>query len=1456
MVQHDLLYLLQHIGRDPSCLIFEDELTGLYNRRFLLNYLKHKVSWDFPETELISLLMMDLDYFKEINDTYGHSVGDKVLIWIANVARKVSEDKGMVIRYGGDEFMILLPGTDKETALRIGEQLIQHTHEEPICLDEVEGDLHITLSIGVASVPDDAISIKSLIQKVDTALYHAKRFGRDQIASADQIDLQEVFPKTALHQLDNAKIIGRRTQLVRIAEALKKFGQGQNQFLIVEGADGMGKSEFLGEIRQSLPKNKIWRISVSATPQEMFRPYYIMTNILLEMLKHRPEKGQKILEDMRPKQVKYLSYILHQLEKPENISHEEDEKTLREHIFNTVVYFILKLLDSKPCVLLIDDLHFSDRASLILLRKLLLLQDIPFFICGTATDIRLDKVHRETTPLEEFLGTFGRELNISRMNLTPLTDKDIVDYFQKIFPNVSLPEKFEKILEKITLGNPLFIGSILRKLVLDGKVTLDGQQWVVKPIEDGYLPKSLEEIVSQKIAAIDEEGRQLLDHAATLGENISLSVLAGISKSLETKVMEFVDQAVAQGLITTEFIMNDDTIHFLSRRVLNIIYGKIQEDQKQELHEQIGTHQESLHTQHLLPSAATLAYHFQLSANREKARKYQESQQKYNDKIFNVQEALNYTGENLHNAVSEDIPLDPASMSQLPGVLQALLTAVRNTQLYPPGSSAVVSAIQRLKENIFKILTGNHRLNISQSDKILMVNGEPADISEFKPIAAAFIKFLSRLELAGITFSRELKEKELSVMIESFSRISMKIVDPNFWHNFSKQQGLFHIDLKQVGYTDISRGEDGSEDQETSLENGMIESMLDSTELFDNDGQLLDEQDLEQLTQVIRCLLTSASNIKLYPPESKTIIRSIEDLKKSLNGIFIKWSAFNLARIADGLLFNGIKIDTADFETTAESFLKLMSRIGLNSITFLNHISTQDLKTFVTELGSPVNKELNGKFWRSFAKEQKISSIIFDQYFYGIVEDNIAISAGQTIHSEEKVKETETNLSIQTALGQKVEKEISALPLKEEDEVQLTEDFLISTARQLNDLFLKGEEKKSCQLIDRLFQNFTKQTLQIRIKIIHICLNLLKDLVNTSQSWVVEQIINPLKVVLAKEKHPDLFKEISVLLTQTTANLIRFGDYECATQIHVHLFGRLQQLKDGKDHETRHLKMALIQKLGEETQDILLDDLKSQDPSRQKQAIQFLGSIGPAALQFLIDTIKTEDDLRVRQIASHLIKNLGPEAAESIKRELVFTCFAEERLRILEVIANVTEDIGTELAYALGDENPKVRHVAFRLVERLDDSELTSLLLDYANHEDSSMAVAAIKSLGKLKPEGATDLLVSLLDSVKETERLIACCRALGKIANPAGIEALAKLMVTGSFFRFRKRKSSLVRATAAFALTQIPHHKVAEVLSLYRGDSDLRVRRIVQDYLKTFKPSSPGGDNRIFSFGRQSEGF
>src|SRR2546428_8791477 len=146
----------------------------------------------------------------------------------------------------------------------------------------------------------------------------------------------------------------------------------------------------------------------------------------------------------------------------------------------------------------------------------------------------------------------------------------------------------------------------------------------------------------RSIATLDEEGRQLLARASTFGEDVSLSVLTGSSKKMEAKVLEFVDQAAALGLLRSDFQLNDETIRFLSKRVLDITYCGLQQDQKPALHEGIGTYEEPLYQQRGLPSAAHLAYHFKRSANQEKARTYEEMQAVSNKKVFNVQEAISY----------------------------------------------------------------------------------------------------------------------------------------------------------------------------------------------------------------------------------------------------------------------------------------------------------------------------------------------------------------------------------------------------------------------------------------------------------------------------------------------------------------------------------------------------------------------------------------------------------------------------------------------------------------------------------------------------------------------------------------------------------------------------------------------------------------------------------------------
>ena len=1442
MEYQDLLYFLQHVGTDPSRLIFEDELTGIYNRRFLLNYFRYKVPWDSLEAQPLSLLMMDLDHFKQINDTYGHETGDQVLVWVASLIKEVSGDEGLAIRYAGDEFIILMPNAEKEAALQIADRLLQRLHQEPAQLPDVDAELHITFSIGVASAPDDAYTGKALIQKADTALYYAKKTGRDRFANAGEIAPEDVFAKTALYQLDKARIAGRKIQLTRVAASLRKFSKRLSQFLIVEGASGMGKSEFLQTIRKNLAQAKILQIAVSGKPQEGLRPYYLTTNIIVEIMNQRPDKGAEILDELEPQEVSNLCHILPQLGEAEEVSEQKDSQSQREQIFTTLVHFIPKLLNSRSLILFIDDLHLSDEATLLVLRQLLLRGDIPLFVCGTATDIRSGRVQGRQSPLKRFFTVYGQELDIGRVTLTPLSPEDIGAHFRGIFPRVSLPEDFEETLAQLTQGNPLFLNEIQRKLVLDGKITLSGQQWGVEPLEEEYLPRSFEEVISQKIAALDEESKKLLDEASTLGEKVSLSVLTGSSENREAEVLEFVDKAVTQGLISTDYQMNDDTINFLGKRVLEITYGAIAEDRKKELHQRIGDYQETLYEQRLLPSAATLAYHFQLSANQEKARVYLDSQQALDHSIFNAQEAINYTGDKVEDTIPEDAPLDPASLSHIPEIIRALLTSIRNIKLYPPGSKAIVSSTQQLSEAINKILADNERLTITIVENSLVVNGESLEIDEFQSIAEAFIKFFTGVELRGVAFSQGFAEHELTAMLEGLGRISKKMIGQRFWKRFSAEQRLLHIELRQVRYTTTTAEEhEAVTDLEMAPQQSRPAPRHDTAQLFGVD-QKLDEQDLSEIPQVLRCLLTAISNIKLYPPESTAITYSVQHLYQELKGFFSRRPVLTLARVGKSLLVNGQKIDTADFKTMADGFLRLLESVNLRSLSLLQEISVRELVAFISATGQSPAEGFDSGFWRRFAREQQLFGILFDQRLYDIMQERVGVGAttGELEPMEDTPAESEmepgevmpqtaaqngTHISVESR-GQEIAPEPIAL---EPDVTQLTDDSLESMAERLNDLLLKGDEQLSRQIINQLFQDFEDQAPLMRTRMINVCENLLDDPVLGSQSSLVELLTDPLLLVLPQEKDPEVLREMADLLSRTATNLIQFTEYRLASRILTHLNKRREKLRVSPDDQTQTSEIISFRELEPRTQMVLLDDLRSQDPARLQKVTQLLSSLGPLAIPLLIEVVKREDNLRVRQIASYLLKELGPEASKLLKRELVLEGFPQERVRILEVIDGVTQDLKTELAYALGDDSRKVRRAAFHLTERLNDPRLTSLLLDYANHEDPKMAVVAIKSLGKLKPAGAVDVLISLLESSREIERLIACCRALGQIADPTAIEPLARILAPGGFLSLRKKQSSAVRAAAGFALSQISDPRVVETLAPYVDDSDPRIRQVAR---------------------------
>jgi len=161
-----------------------DGLTGLFNHGYFQESLALQAREHVESGQPYTLLMIDLDNFKEINDTFGHLAGDEVLKAVANTLNACIRKEDIAARYGGEEFAVLLPRCPKDQADVIAERIRSTVSEMDVKVESVEGSIHVTLSVGLASFPSEGGDHQRILEKADHALYIAKRQGKNRVCQA------------------------------------------------------------------------------------------------------------------------------------------------------------------------------------------------------------------------------------------------------------------------------------------------------------------------------------------------------------------------------------------------------------------------------------------------------------------------------------------------------------------------------------------------------------------------------------------------------------------------------------------------------------------------------------------------------------------------------------------------------------------------------------------------------------------------------------------------------------------------------------------------------------------------------------------------------------------------------------------------------------------------------------------------------------------------------------------------------------------------------------------------------------------------------------------------------------------------------------------------------------------------------------------------------------------------
>jgi two-component system cell cycle response regulator len=172
-----------------KALSYTDEMTGLHNYRFFSMRLREEIARAKRNELSLSLLIMDVDYFKNYNDALGHPAGDEVLRQLSTLLRASVRDNDIVARYGGEEFAVILPATDLAGAVKLAERIRAKVEKHRFTSEEIQPAGTLTISIGIAVFPDNATNMEDTIVAADRALYFAKASGRNRVVDFNHINI-------------------------------------------------------------------------------------------------------------------------------------------------------------------------------------------------------------------------------------------------------------------------------------------------------------------------------------------------------------------------------------------------------------------------------------------------------------------------------------------------------------------------------------------------------------------------------------------------------------------------------------------------------------------------------------------------------------------------------------------------------------------------------------------------------------------------------------------------------------------------------------------------------------------------------------------------------------------------------------------------------------------------------------------------------------------------------------------------------------------------------------------------------------------------------------------------------------------------------------------------------------------------------------------------------------------
>ena len=601
-----------------------DDLTGLPLRGTFVTAAADAIAAARASHGECALLFIDVDQFKTINDTHGHRTGDAVLVLIGEVLRRTLRGGDLAARWGGDEFVALLPGAPVSRARDVAERLGAAIRGHGGLGEPGAPVLTVSVSIGVASYPAHGNDPEALFAAADRAMYQVKRRGRDGVAVSGGAQGAAVMPA-----LD--RFVGRTEELRGLVRLLDDATRGHPCTVAVLGEAGVGKTTLLRQLAPEIRLRGGTMVAGRALDAVMVQPPYSPWIEVVESLERQRQEGgadprrtptaafEPTTSSVTPSAASLASLFADGGASPLGMRIPTAPLPARSTATNAARWpelsrivpvlaqsgvqersvtptpsgtkfallaelsaYLREAAALRPIVIMLDDLQSADAASWDALEHVVTqLDGEAIMICVT---LRMEDM---TPDVHERMRKLAHGGRIYEQALARLTRDELRRWVDAAFYGQAVEREFLAYLYRQTEGNPLLVVQTLRTLVDEGDIWWDRERWHWRPVSEFRLPSGVLELMGRRLAKLSAADRDVLTIAAVIGREFDLGVLQDAARVPMDAVHAAIESGVRASVIQPAHGRGSDRYVFVHTLLIEALGKPLDHRRAQRSHERV-----------------------------------------------------------------------------------------------------------------------------------------------------------------------------------------------------------------------------------------------------------------------------------------------------------------------------------------------------------------------------------------------------------------------------------------------------------------------------------------------------------------------------------------------------------------------------------------------------------------------------------------------------------------------------------------------------------------------------------------------------------------------------------------------------------------------------------------------------------------------------------------------------